>query len=234
MCTKQYKFLDNKVFKQDAYEALQSQFLDFSNFDSFYSNLKSDQAKDDFIRVGSAYLFFCKKGDWHVNVARSNPVIEYFTNSFKLVSTLSIAEALNNKKHIDFFQWLNKKENRNIFPIDDREVLEKHYQKYKKQYGAIHNVKDFFNNLSEETKSRLCKLVTIDDEEIDDIEDLINIIYQARSQFAHSTKSTLGFGDHFHYGKKGKKLVVWNKFKFEYFSEAIEEGIVNHFSNVAK
>jgi hypothetical protein len=97
------KFCDDVVFKKDTYEALSSQFKDLDEFEVFYSNLKSDQVKDDFLRVGSAYLFFVKSGDWHVNVERCNPVIDYFTNLFKLVSTLSIAEGLNNKKHIELF-----------------------------------------------------------------------------------------------------------------------------------
>ncbi|MGL1956503.1 MAG: hypothetical protein OCD00_04205 [Colwellia sp.] len=233
MSNTQLKFFDDVVFKQDAYEALKSQFQNQSEFEMFYSNLKNDQIKDDFLRVGSAYLFFVKSGDWHVNVARLNPVIDYFTNSFKLVSTLSIAEDLSNRKHIDFFQWLNKKVNRNLFPIKDEKHLQKHYEAYKTDYGSIHNVKDFFNNLSTKTKDKLCKLVTVNNKEIDNIEDLIKLIYQARSSFAHSTKHTLGFGSHLHFSGTKTNQIVWRKFKFEYLLSAVEEGIVLHFKNLS-
>ena len=199
----------------------------------FYSNLKNNQVKDDFLRVGSAYLFFVKNGDWHVNVERSNPVIDYVTNSFKLVSTLSIAEGLTNKKHIDFFQWLNKKENRHIFPISSERDLQKHYSSYKEEYGSIHNVKDFFNNLSQKTKSNLCKLVTVNGKEIENIDELIKLIYKARSNFAHSTKHTLELSNSFHFGGTKKNPVVWRKFKIDYLLDAVEEGIVLHFKKLS-
>ena len=121
------KFCDNDTYKTDTYDALSSQFKDRETFEKYYSHLNNDQVKDDFLRVGSSYLFFVKSGDWHVNVRRSAPVIDYFTNSFKLVSTLAIAEGLNNKNHIDFFQWLNKRENRHLFPIANEKDLQKHY-----------------------------------------------------------------------------------------------------------
>ncbi len=228
------EFCDNTVFKKDAYEALSSQFTGFDKFEVFYSNLKDDQAKDDFLRVGSSYLFFVRNGDWHVNVERCSPVIEYFTNSFKLVSVLSIVEDLTNKKHIDFFQWLNKKENQNSFPINSKKDLEKYYVSYKEKYGSIHNVKDFFTSLSEETKCNLCKLVTVNDDEIQNIEELIKLIYKARSNFAHSTKYTLELGNHLHFGGTKEKLIVWKNFKIEYLLAAVEEGIVLHFKKRMK
>ena len=228
------KFCNDAIFKKDTYEALSSQFNDLNEFEEFYSNLENDRVKDDFLRVGSAYLFFVKSGDWHVNVERSNPVIDYFTNSFKLVSTLSIAEGLNNKRNIDFFQWLNKKENRNLFPIDNEIDLQSHYAKYKEEYGSIHNVKDFFNGLSDKTKNSLCKLVTVNGNEIESIEELIKLIYRARSNFAHSTKHTLELSNALHFGGTEKRPIVWRKFKFEYLLAAVEEGIVIHFKKLSK
>lgn len=234
MSKRKLKFCDDTIYKNDTYEALSSQFKDLDEFEKFYSNLKEDRVKDDFLRVGSAYLFFVKSGDWHVNVERSNPVIYYFTNSFKLVSMLSIAEGLNNKKNIDFFQWLNKKENRHLFPISNEKDLKKHYARYKDEYGAIHNVKDFFNNLSKKTKNSLCKLVTVNGNEVENIEELIKLIYRARSNFAHSTKHTLELSNGFHFGGSKEKPIVWRKFKFEYLLAAVEEGIVLHFKKLSK
>lgn len=226
------KYYDDVVFKKDTYDALSSQFKDNNEFESFYSSLKNDQIKDDFLRVGSAYLFFVKSGDWQVNIERSNPKIEYITNSFKLVSTLSIIEGLNNKKHIDFFQWLNQKENLHLFPIRNDVELQIHHIKYKAEYGSINNIKDFFNNLSTQTKNNLCELVTINNKKIETIEKLINLIYQARSNFAHSTTFTLEFGNHTHYGGTKNKRIVWHKFEFEYILAAVEEGIIAHFTKL--
>jgi hypothetical protein len=122
---KKYRYLDDQIFKNDTYQALSSQFEDEKHFEKFYSSLKDDKTKDEFLRIGTAYLFFVKCGDWHVNVERSNPVIEYFTNSFKLVSLLAVAESVDKKRYIDFFEWLNKKKNKQLFPIENREDLKK-------------------------------------------------------------------------------------------------------------
>lgn len=220
------------IHKQYTYDALQSQFQSESEFETFYSNLKNNQVKDDFLQVGLAYLFFVKNGDWHINVAGFNPLIPYLTNSFKLVSTLSIIEGLSNKKYIDFFQWLNKKENCQLFPISNQAELKKHYELYKKEYGSIHKVKDFFNSLSAGTKANLCKSVMVGNKEIENIEELIKLIYQARSYFTHSTKPTLIFNS-LHFGKTKQGVVTWRCLKLEYFLTAVEEGIVLHFKKLS-
>lgn len=233
MSGKKFKYLDDQSFKNDSYEALSSQFDNKQEFEDFYSSLKDDQAKDEFLRIGTAYLFFVKCGDWHVNVERSNPVIEYFTNSFKLVSLLAVAESVHNKKCIDFFQWLNKKKNKHIFPIENREILEKHYRAYKEEYGAIFSVKDFFNNLSQKTKGNLCEKVTVNGQPVENIEGLVRLIYKVRSGFAHTVDHNLELSSGFHFGGTKKKKIVWRQFRIEYLQEALEEGIVVHFSQKA-
>jgi len=98
-----------------AKSALSSQFRDASAFDAFYAAL-TDEQKDEFLRVGSSYLFLVKQGNWHVEVEGSNPVIDYFTNSFKLVSLFSLIESLSSEKHRDFYEWLGHV-GEEIFPI---------------------------------------------------------------------------------------------------------------------
>lgn len=229
MCSKKLKYLDDKIFKQDTFQALASQFKNENEFEIFYESLKDDKTKDEFLRIGTTYLFFVKCGDWHVKVERSNPVIEYFTNSFKLVSLLAVAESIEGKKHIDFFSWLNKKKHKHMFPIENRDELEKHYRIYKQEYGSIYSVKDFFNNLSEKTKDNLCKRVTVNGVAVENIEELIKLVYSVRSGFAHSVDYNLELSDGFHFGGTKKKRIVWRQFKIEYLQEALEEGIINYF-----
>lgn len=226
------KYLDDETYKKDSFDALSSQFKDINEFEKFYRGLSSDDIKNDFLRVGTSYLFFVKSGDWHVNVERSNPVIDYITNSFKLISALSITESVTKKSHIDFFQWLNKKKNRHLFPIENEVLLKQHYELYKKEYGSIYAVKDFFNNLSQVTKDSLCRRVTVNGEPITDIEELIKLIYEARSKFTHSTDSILEFSGDFHTGGTKKKRIVFKEFKISYLLAAIEEGIVTHFKKI--
>ncbi|EGZ6883277.1 hypothetical protein V9J82_003661 [Vibrio cholerae] len=226
----QLKFLDNPIFMDDTFEALSSQFSDKQDFLDFYNSLPDDKTKDDFLRVGTDYLFFVKSGDWHVDVKRSSPIVSYFTNSFKLVSLLSIIEGLESTKHLEFFDWLNKKENKDIFPIDRKE-LDGHYRKYKQEHGSISNVVSFFKNLSSNTQERLRSHVTIDDVPIESTELLVKFIYHVRSKFAHSTTHTLEIGDVNHYSKHQGNLMVWRKFTMGVLLSAVEEGIIIHFRN---
>ena len=230
MSGKKFKYLDDQIFKNDSYEALSSQFDNKQDFEDFYSSLKDDQTKDEFLKIGTAYLFFVKNGDWHVNVERSNQIIEYFTNSFKLVSLLAVAESVNNKKHIDFFQWLDKKKNKHIFPIKNREKLEEYYRVYKEEYGAIFSVKNFFNNLSQRTKDNLCKRVTVNGQPIENIEKLVGLLYKVRSDFAHTVDYNLELSSGFYFGGTKKNEIVWRQFRIEYLQEALEEGIIVHFT----
>ena len=119
-----------------------------------------------------------------------------------------------------------------MFPIENEKSLAQRYKSYKEQYGSIYAVIGFFNNLSQATKNTLCKRVTVNDEPIKNIEELIKLIYKARSNFAHSTDSTLELSDGFHFGGTKSKRVVWRRFKIEYLLAAIEEGIVTHFKNL--
>ncbi|MGR5239155.1 hypothetical protein [Vibrio alfacsensis] len=224
----QLKFLDNQTFIDDAFEALSSQFLDKQEFLDFYSALPDDKTKDDFLRVGTDYLFFVKSGDWHVYVKRSAPIVDYFTNSFKLVSLLSIIEGLESTKHLEFFDWLNKRSNKNIFPIV-RDDLETHYGNYKKEHGSISNVVSFFENLPSSTQAELRSHVTIGDVPVSSTDLLVKLIYQVRSKFAHSTTHTLEIGNINHYSQYKGKLIVWHRFTMDMLLKAVEEGIIIHF-----
>jgi hypothetical protein len=226
-----YKYLDDEVYKEDAYAALSSQFKNEENFETFYASLKDEETKNEFLRVGSTYLFFVKNGDWHVNVSRSNPVIEYFTNSFKLVALLAIIESLSDKKHVDFFQWLsgNKK---SLFPIADETQLQKLYDEDKSEYGSTRRCKSFFANLSTPTKGKLCNLITIDGEPVKTIEKVAEMIYKARSNFAHESSSTLEISNGFHFSKEKNKAIVWKRLSMEILQNSFEEGVIMHFKNI--
>jgi hypothetical protein len=58
-----------------AASAFASQFPNVGEFKRFYDAL-TDEEKDEFLRIGSSYLFLVKEGDWHVYVPGSNPVID--------------------------------------------------------------------------------------------------------------------------------------------------------------
>jgi len=231
--SKKYKYCDNEIYKGDAHQALSSQFPNYQDFESFYSSLADCETKDEFLRVSSSYLFFVKNGDWHVNVSRSIPVIEYFTNSFKTVALLAIIESLSDKKNVDFFEWLSEIEGKSLFPITDKPQLRKLYDEYKSEYGSIRKCKSFFVNLSLPTKDKLQNSILIDGKPADRIEKFAEMIYKVRSKFAHESDAILEISNCYCFSTEKTKEIVW-KLPMELLQSSFEEGIVAHFKNIAK
>ncbi len=226
-----YKYCDVPEYLDDAYRALKENFKNYDEFENFYSGMHDDDIKNEFLRVSSSYLFFVKNGQWHVDVPRSNPVIDYFSNSFKLVAILAIIESMSSEKHIDFFEWLVKKKNKIPFPIENKSTLQNHYNCYKTDYGSIKKCKKFFEGLTEKTKNEICQLITIDQNPIESIEIFVELLYKSRSEFAHATDISIEIGNWMHFGKYKKKMAVWRHFRLEYLLEIFEEGLISHFNN---
>jgi len=226
-----YKYCDVPEYLDDAYRALKENFKDYEEFESFYSGIQDGKIRDEFLRVSSSYLFFVKNGQWHVEVPRSDPVIDYFSNSFKLVAILAIIESMSAEKHIDFFEWLVKKQNRIPFPIESKNTLQKHYNSYKADYGSIKKCKKFFEGLPEETTKQICQLITIEGKPLKSVEIFVELLYGSRSDFAHATDISIEIGDWTHLGKHKGKTVVWRRFKLEYLLQIFEEGLISRFNN---
>jgi len=231
---KKYKYCDDDAYKDDAYQALSSQFENRQKFESFYSSLSDDETKDEFLRVGSSYLFFVKNGDWYVHdVPRSNALIEYFTNSFKLVALLAIIESLSEKKNVDFFFWLSEKakDQKSLFPITETRLQEL-YDEYKLEYGSIRQCRLFFANLSLLTKEKLRKSITIEGEPVKSIEKVAEMIYKVRSRFAHKTDNTAEISNSMSFSKENNKRVAWN-LPMQLLQSSFEEGVMAHFQSTA-
>jgi hypothetical protein len=214
----------------DAFRAFESQFYNRSEFDKFYTSLVDCRLKDDFLRVASSYLFFVKCGDWHVNVPRSNPIIEYFTNSFKLVALIAIIESLSDKKHIDLYSWLLSKENLKEFPITGKEHLTSLYTKYKQDYGSIRRCKTFFENLPSKTKEDLRSAIKIEGKPAKNIKKVVDLIYRVRSGFAHENALNLEISNITCYANDGNKRVIW-RMPMSLLETAFEEGVLIYFTN---
>ena len=225
-----YKYCDVPEYLDDAYRVLKENFKDYEEFENFYSGMQDDKVREEFLRVSSSYLFFVKNGQWHVEVPRSNPVIDYFSNSFKLVAILAIIESMSSEKHIDFFEWLVRRQNKIPFPIESKNTLQKHYNTYKKNYGSIKKCKSFFEGLSEETKKEICALITIDKKPLESIEIFVELLYKSRSEFENAKNISINIGDWLHFGKYKEKTVVWRCFRLEYLLQIFEEGLISHFN----
>lgn len=223
------KYCDVPEYIDDTFRSLKSRFKDRDEFVEFYNSLEDDSVKNDFLRIGSSYLFFVKNGFWHVNVPRSNEIIEYFNNSYKLIATIGLIESLSSEKFRDFHTWLVMRKNNVKFPIENKETLHEHYKKYKMEHGAIKKCISFFEGLSESTKNEIYKLIKIQSDHIDNIKTFVEMLYAARSQFAHESSMSLEIGDWYHLGNHDGKAVLWRRFKLKYLLAIFEEGVIAHF-----
>jgi hypothetical protein len=224
------KHLDSSHFLDDTFRSLNNRFKNHDEFMAYYNSLESDEIRGKFLRIGTSYLFFVKNGNWRVDVPRSNPEVEYFNNSYKLIGIIGLIESLSSEKFMDFHTWLVMKKNKVEFPITNKDILTAHYQEYKKEHGSIKKCLGFFENLSEQTKKEIYKLIKIGDKDIDNIKIFVEMLYAARSEFAHESSITLEIGDWFHYGQHNGNKVFWRKFKLKYLLDIFEEGIILHFN----
>lgn len=218
-------------YKDLAYEALNGQFVDRSEFDAFYHQLQSDHRKDDFLRVASFYLFLVKRGDWHVRVEGVDEVVDYLTNSFKLVALFSLIESLTDLKHQDFFEWLSSQDPSNVFPIKDSETLRKLHEKYKASYGAIRRCVAFFERLPQERKKYLGNAVYVGGSPLESIQKLAQHLYTLRSKFVHEAVLVLTLSDRpvLSLEKKGK--LVQTNLPLPALMETFEEGVLAYFKH---
>lgn len=165
------------------YQALQGRFESIEELDGWYRSLASDEKRNSFLKVASYYLALVKKGDWHVSIPESDPVIEYFTNTFKYISIISLIESLSDAKHRDFYSYLVMRKTGTRFPLE-KAALTASYRRYSKEYGSIRRCIGFFKNLS---KSRQQALVSkLEAKEVrPTIENFVKYLYQLRSEFVH-------------------------------------------------
>lgn len=152
-------------------------------FESFYGQL-TDEEKDLFLGASAKYIFLVRDGDWHVSRDDCNPVIEYLTNSFKLVSLFSLIESLSTEKHEDFYEWLRRRDDA-TFSITDKAALKQLYEEYKQTYGSIRRCVKFFERLPAERQTELRSEFKIRDKPVPEIKAVAEFLYNLHSKFVH-------------------------------------------------
>ena len=226
-------FADEETFKEDAYLALASHFSGRDDFEAFYLSLSDPAVKDDFLRAGTFYLFLVKKGDWHVSVERSNPVIWYFTDSYRLVAIFSLIASLSDKQYKDFYEWLRDEPSDDLFPIVSRNVLVTLYDKYNEMYGSIRRCKAFFEKLPASSQKALCSAIKIEGRPLDSVKKVAEFLYKERSSFVHGAELVLMVGSSSNYSRRGNKVVESN-LEMDVLMGCVEEGLLAYFNNLQK
>lgn len=215
-------------FKDDAYMALRSHFLDRASFDEFYKSVEASKKIDVFHRVTNLYLFLVKRGDWHISVKGYDPIIDYFTNTFKLVALFSLIESLTELTYQDFYKWLSGQDQSIIFPISSKSRLSDLYDEYKKSFGSIRRCINFFERLPDQQKNKLCQSIQVDGTPIASIKKLAQFLYKLRSKFVHEARLVLYISDSpiFHLKEKGINL---SSLSIDILLDAFEEGVIAYF-----
>lgn len=229
--TKIGRYLRNETsYKPDAYAVLKIHFSGKREFESFYAAIPESR-RNDFLRVCASYRYLAKHGDWTVKVRGVDSVVDYLTNSYKLVAVFSLIESLSDLEHRDFYQWLTSKDRKSFFPIEDKQALDILYREYKLQYGAIRRCEKFFTSLPVEEQKKLCRLVTTDKKPAAEIKKLAEYLYQLRSKFVHNGEVVLELGGPI-FVFSGKKT-VHSSLTVDSFFRAFELGLLVHFSDHA-
>ena len=179
------RYLRNEAaYKVDAYAVLKSHFGSKREFDHYYTTIPESR-RNDFLRICASYRYLAKHGDWKIKVRGFNPVIDYLTNSYKLVAVFSLIESLSDLDYLDFYQWLIARSRKHFFPIQDRKSLDAMYREYKVNYGAIRRCVQFFTRLAVEEQRSLCGSITVNKKPTAEIKKLAEYLYNLRSGFVH-------------------------------------------------
>lgn len=222
---------NEKEYKEDAFMAFdESRFPNRKSFDEFYESLNTPKRKDEFLRVTNFYLFLVKDGDWKISVEGYDPIIDYFTNSFKLVALFSLIESLTELKYQDFYQWLSSQDQSMILPISDKSDLRRLYEEYKKSFGSTRRCVNFFERLPDQQKERLCHSIQIDGKPITTIKKLAQFLYSLRSEFVHAAQLVLHVSGSTTYHLEEKGLTR-SSLSLSILLDAFEEGVLSYFKN---
>lgn len=225
------RYLRNEAaFKVNAYAVLKSHFQDKRGFNRYYATIPEAKL-NDFLRVCTSYRYLAKHGDWKIKVRGFNPVIDYLTNSYKLVAVFSLIESLSDLDYLDFYQWLTARGRKKAFPIESRKSLDALYRDYKTSYGAIRRCVQFFSRLSLEEQKSLCGSVTVNKKPTAEIKKLAEFLYNIRSGFVHKAEFAHEISGPIFVVTKGglvkSELTVGAVFR------AFELGLIEHFRGEA-
>ena len=191
-------------YSDHAYAALRNNFPDRVSFDSLLNSIESDTEKDLFLRLASFYRFLVKEGNMHY----SNPAwcngLQYIDDTFKFISIFALIEAAcSDVKHMDFYEFLVRRDTHLEYPIQSKQHVDKFYEEYKQKHGSIQKAVRFFELLDEKCKRNLVnklkvKLKASESKsaawsrwEDKSAIELAKLLYDMRSQFVHNAEFVL-------------------------------------------
>lgn len=230
---------DETILLDDAFDALCEHFVNRESFLTKYNHIPDPSLKIRFLRLTSVYRSLVKKGRFNVPANAPEVSINYFEITYKFIALISIIEAMFAPDDwLDFYHWLRKSNNADVYPIENQIALEKLYTQYNSEYGAIRNAIKFFETLElkeqEFLKSKLVRLRLDQDKnkasEIEStISELAKLLYSIRSEFMHRAKLIVEFGDipAITINREGKPFI--SNLSLDGLMRVFELGLIRHF-----
>jgi hypothetical protein len=219
---------DEPAFVRYAYTALVSRFPDRAAFDRFYESLADSAVKDEFLRITSFYLFLVKQGEWRVAVEGSASVVDYLSNSFKIVALFALIESMSDQEHQDLYDWLREQDAETTFPILDAAALARLNEQYKASYGSIRRCIAFFSRLPATRREALCNAIRVDDKPLASIKKVAEHLYDLRSKFVHEARLVLQLSDSLSLSMR-RQQVVETYLSMDVLLDTFEEGVLAYF-----
>jgi len=217
-------------FLQSATAALRQRFVSEQDFLRFYYMLPDDEAKNEFLRIASFYLYLVKDGDWVNRLNGEESVTDYLTNSYKFVSIFSLIESLADWEHQDFYRWLcSNQQEKGTFPIESPRALTYLFTQYNQAHGATNHCVAFFESLSPEGQKALMQAIRIQGKPVSSIKRAIQVLYGLRSRFVHDANLLV------HLYSRPTASILNRKghlfdLRFSEFEELFEEALIMHFA----
>ena len=225
------RYIQNEAkFLQYSKDALGHRFISDSDFKRFYSLFPSCEAKNEFLRVASFYLFLVKKGDWITHVTSEGTVTDYLTNSYKLVGIFSLIESLSEQKHQDFFRWLRSYSKTNgAFPIESISTLDGLFIKYNSAHGATNFCVGFFERLPDELQAVLMREIQVRGKSVSTVKRAVQVLYGLRSRFVHEGNLLAQLSDRPVISTIKEKVYLFN-ISISKIAELFEQALLLHFA----
>lgn len=219
---------DKETFLEHVFIALRQYFADKSELEVFLEKIPKEAEKDLFLKTVTFYRFLVLEGRFTFDNQDLGKGLKFIDDSYKYMAIFSLIESLYiGDKYVDFYDYVKAKKNKISFPIESQDHLDRIYEKYKKEHGAVRNALKFFDELDEQDKAQMFKKFKIA-KGPDTIIKLANELYKIRSHFAHKAKFVLGFGANPCISMIGKKVLV-NDLQMKDLMKFFEHGLLRHF-----
>ena len=230
---------DEEILLIDAFDALSEHFENRISFLVQYNHISDLPSKLRFLRLTSIYRALIKKGNFIPPADALQTSLNYYDITYKFVALISIIEAtFSPDEWIDFYDWLRKSSNAEVFPIENQSALEKLYTQYNSDYGAIRSAIKFFDSLDLEEKEFLKSKLTrlrLDQNKLkvseveSTISELAKLLYNVRSEFMHKAKLIVEFGDIPAISANRESKPFISNFSLDNLKRIFELGLLRHF-----